>query len=537
MTISIRNLVTVILLFGVLQMLESQPAGKLPRSTPEAEGVSSEGIIDFLNAVDTGSVELHSYMFIRHGKVIAEGWWAPYGPDYKHLLYSASKTFTATAIGLAISEGRLKVTDKIISFFPYSLPDTISEYMKEMTVGNLLSMSVGQDPQPRSMGSTGDWVRTFIGTAPLQKPGTTFKYNNMATFMQSAIIQQVTGETLFEYLKPRIFEPLGIRGMDWDLNPQGINLGMIGLRLKTEDLGKFGQLLLQGGKWNRQQLIPSSWVADATSIKIETAGQDNKLPVELNDWAQGYCYQMWRGRNNTVRIDGMGGQFVVLLPDRDAVVVFTANAKNTQHELNLMHDYLIPAIKSDKPLAPANNSLAELQKRQLTLSLQSDKSEMAAPALASRISGKEFLLDNNEYGIQSIYLILRNGECSFGLRRDNRITTIRAGQGRWIMSDAPSTSLLNKPAPAPSRSVDANYLIPVTYFRSGALYSWTNENTLELIARFVEESLGEQALLFSFTETGGSIHVTIEPKSPVGRMIPGFTPPQIRLRGTMIDLN
>jgi hypothetical protein len=177
--------------------LSGQVAAKLPRSTPESEGVSSSGIIDFLNAVDTASrVELHSFMFLRHGKVIAEGWWKPFGPDKKHILYSASKTFTATGIGLAVSENRLKLTDKVISFFPYSLPDTLSDYIKELTIENLLTMSVGQDPEPRSMGNNGDWINTFLSTRPVHKSGTVFMYNNMASFMLSAIVQQVTGHCL-----------------------------------------------------------------------------------------------------------------------------------------------------------------------------------------------------------------------------------------------------------------------------------------------------------------------------------------------------
>ena len=154
--------------------LSGQNTDKLPRSTPESEGVSSVGIIDFFNAVDTGSVELHSFMFVRHGKVIAEGWWSPYGSEYKHILYSASKTFTATAVGLAISENRLNITDKVVSFFPHSLPDSICDYMKEMTVQNLLTMSVGQDPEPRAMGTTGDWITAFLKSAPIHKPGNCF---------------------------------------------------------------------------------------------------------------------------------------------------------------------------------------------------------------------------------------------------------------------------------------------------------------------------------------------------------------------------
>ncbi|MFZ0283110.1 MAG: serine hydrolase, partial [Bacteroidales bacterium] len=327
---TIKNFAVVLFMMvnsGLSVNLSGQVADKLPRSNPEAEGVSSAGIIDFLNAVDTGSVELHSFMFIRHGKVIAEGWWNPYGQEYKHLLYSASKTFTATAAGLAVSENRLKITDKVNTFFPYSLPDSISDYMRELTVQNLLTMSVGQDPEPRAMGTSGDWITAFLKSAPIKKPGTVFKYNNMATFMLSAIVQQVTGQTIFDYLQPRIFKPLGIRGIDWDLNPQGINLGMIGLRLRTEDMAKFGQLIMQNGVWNGKQLLPKEWIKEATSFKIESNDPANKLSKDLNDWAQGYCYQMWRGRNNSVRLDGMAGQFVMLFPDKDAFVVMTANAR------------------------------------------------------------------------------------------------------------------------------------------------------------------------------------------------------------------
>ncbi len=459
---TIKNFAVVLLMMvnsGLAVNLSGQIADKLPRSNPEAEGVSSAGIIDFLNAVDTGSVELHSFMFIRHGKVIAEGWWNPYGQEYKHLLYSASKTFTATAVGLAVSENRLKITDKVISFFPYSLPDSISDYMRELTVQNLLTMSVGQDPEPRAMGTSGDWITAFLKSAPINKPGTVFKYNNMATFMLSAIVQQVTGQTIFDYLQPRIFKPLGIRGIDWDLNPQGINLGMIGLRLRTEDMAKFGQLLMQNGVWNGKQLLPKEWIKEATSFKIESNDPGNKRPKDLNDWAQGYCYQMWRGRNNSVRLDGMAGQFVMLFPDKDAFVVLTANARNTQNELNLIHNYLIPAIKSDKAL-PGNPGLNnELQKKQAALSLKpTTAAGLSKSEFESKISGKEFDLPQNNNNIQSVYFTFNEDGCSFALKRDDNISFIKSGQDSWKISNALSSSLLAPPRSA-SKSVDANYKI------------------------------------------------------------------------------
>ena len=519
---------------GFTGKLLAQNMDRLPRSTPELEGVSSAGIADFLNAVDSGSVELHSFMYVRHGKVIAEGWWNPYGPDYKHILFSASKTFTATSVGLAVAENRLKLVDKVISFFPNSLPDSISDYMRELTVQNLLTMSVGQEPEPRAMGTNGDWINAFLKSAPIYKPGTVFKYNNMATFMLSAIVQQVTGQTIFDYLQPRIFKPLGIRGIDWDLNPQGINLGMIGLRLHTEDLAKFGQLLLQNGVWNGKQLLPKEWIKEATSFKIESIDPGNNRPKDLNDWAQGYCYQMWRGRNNSVRLDGMAGQFVMLFPDKDAFVVFTANARNTQDELDLIHKYLIPAIKSDNAL-PENKGLnIEIQKRLTALRLKPFTTQgLSQSEFESKISGKEFALASNTNNIQSVYFSFNGKECRFALKRDNDISVIKSGLNNWKIADALSASLLAPPRPA-SKSVDSNYKILQPRIKVASSYSWIDKNTLSITARFVEEALGSEEIIFKFSDFGGNISVSIESKGGGFMGMPGPAPAAIR--GTLIKI-
>ena len=531
-----KSLFSVTVFFCFLQVLPAQEINKLPRSTPEQEGVSSSGILDFLNAVDTSKVEIHSFMFLRHGKVIAEGWWQPHDPDYKHILFSASKTFTATAVGLAVSEKRLKVTDKVISFFPYSLPDTMSEFIKELTVKDLLTMSVGQDPEPSAMGTRGDWITKFLGTAPIHKPGTVFKYNNMATFMLSAIVQQVTGETIFNYLMPRIFKPLGIRGIDWDLNPQGINLGMIGLRLHSEDLAKFGQLLLNGGVWNKKQLIPKEWIDEATSFHIKNSN-DPEEKRKLNDWGQGYAYQMWRGRNNTVRLDGLGGQFVVLIPDKDAIVVFTANASNTQKELNLIHDFLIPAIKPDKALAAAPAQQEEIRKRTSALNLSAGVATSSKTNMEAKITGKEFMLTNNDHNIQSVYFSFNNGVCTFSIKRDNIVSSVRAGLNEWIISNTLSSSLLAPPRTNVSKSVDANYSVLQPVIKLGSQYSWTEEKTLEISGRFVEETLGQETIVCKFTEQNNEVRLTIEPKANPSASGRGFGNQQpIVLRGVMVRI-
>lgn len=514
----ITRFLVIITMMSCSLTVNAQVSDKLPRSTPEAEGVSSAGIVDFLNAVDTAKfVEVHSFMILRHGKVISEGWWSPYGPDYKHMMASVSKTFTATAVGLAISENKLKITDKVISFFPYSLPDTIGDNMKGLEIKDLLSMSVGQDPASGFRGS--DWIRTFIDNEPVHKPGSTFLYNNMATFMLSAIVQQATGQTVFDYLTPRIFEPLGLRGIDWDLSPQGINIGAAGLRLRTEDMAKFGQLLLQNGNWKGRQLIPAAWVKEATSFKIESQDPGNKRPKESNDWAQGYCYQMWRGRYNTVRFDGARGQWGVLIPDKDAVVILTSNSTVTQRELDLVWKFLLPAMKDVKSLAVDPKTSQDLAQKIAGLKLNGGEAGNAHSKLESAINGKEFQLDVNTAGLQSVSFNFNSaGKSSVAVTRNGVSSSIAMSPGTWTLSNADITTLLSLPATASPLSVSGSKSTSAKYqanplHKVSSMYTWLNDNTLEITARFLEDSFGSETLVYKFYESQGSISVSIERKA------------------------
>lgn len=323
----------------------------LPRSTPEEENVSTKGINQYLEAVKKNGQDLHSIMVLRHGKVVAEHWFGDNAPDQAHILNSVSKTYTATAIGFAVSEGRIKVTDKVISFFPDKLPKNVSPYLQELEIRHLLTMSVGHDANliNSQRNENSDWIDLFLSAPITEKPGTQFAYNSLATYMLSAIIQKVTGEKLIDYLYPRLFRPLGIVGATWD-SPQGINCGGWGLFVKTEDMAKLGQFILQKGEWNGKQLLPQSWIEEATSYQIASlpAGvkkEDVKMKPKDSDWLQGYGYQMWHCRHNALRADGANGQYIIIIPDKDAVIVTTANIPDMQAEINLIWKYLLPALK------------------------------------------------------------------------------------------------------------------------------------------------------------------------------------------------
>ena len=198
--------------------------GPLPRSTPEAQGISSAAIRAYLQAADREVKTMHSFMLVRHGKVVAEAWWKPEAAEKPHQLWSLSKSFTSTAVGMAVGDGKLKAEDKVLSFFPAEAPAEISENLKAMTVKDLLTMTCGHDAEAKVRGSE-HWAKTFLAQPVPHAPGTHFHYNTPATYMLSAIVTKVTGQPVLDYLQPRLFEPLGITTPEWGTSPQGVTLG------------------------------------------------------------------------------------------------------------------------------------------------------------------------------------------------------------------------------------------------------------------------------------------------------------------------
>ncbi len=281
-------------------------AAALPRSAPELQGVLSNGIRQFIAAANASGIGWHSFMLLRHGHVIAEAWWKPFEASYTHTLYSLSKSFTSTAIGLLVKEGKLTIEDKVNSFFPADLPPSPDNNLQQMKVKHLLTMNTGhaEDTMPKLRASAIEWTKTFLAQPVAFEPGTHFLYNTGATYMLGAIVYKITGQTLEAYLAPRLFQPLGIKGWDWEKSPQGLNTAGYGLRVKTEDIAKFGQLYLQKGQWNGKEILPQSWVQEATSY--QTKSQEGN-----GDWSQGYGYQFWRCKPGFYRGDGAFGQFAL----------------------------------------------------------------------------------------------------------------------------------------------------------------------------------------------------------------------------------
>jgi len=314
---------------------------RLPVSTPSAQGVDARGIEAFLDAVETApDIEPHGLVVLRHGHEVASGWWAPYSPDRLHLLYSLSKSFTSTAAAFAVAEGLMSLDDTVIGYFPEFDADITDPRSRAMLVRHVASMASGHLAETLERAFRLDpveIVRGFLLVPPEREPGSVFAYNQPNTYSLAAIVQRVTGQTLTEYLRPRLFDPLGIGEVAWAQHPAGRDIGFSGLHATTRAIAALGQLYLQNGEWGGTQLLGQDWVAEATRAQVSTAGEPTV------DWQQGYGFQFWMSQHGH-RGDGAYGQSCLVLPEHDAVVAITAATREMQSLLDAAWDHLVPAF-------------------------------------------------------------------------------------------------------------------------------------------------------------------------------------------------
>ena len=333
------------------------PSEPLPRAKASAD--MDAAFASYIQAVADSSVEMHGIMVLQHGKVVME---KQFAPDTAHIMNSVSKTFTSTAVGFAISEGLLSLEDRIVDLFPDSVPDGASDTLGRITLRHLLTMNSGHgtDPTYSIRQGDGDWIRGFMEWPIKYEPGTCYCYNSLGTYLLSAAVQKVTGQKVVDYLEPRLWKPLGIEKPFWQESPAGINTGGWGLYIRTEDMARMGLCLLNDGKFRGKQVIPAWWVREMGANQVPSVGAGLNehqvkeimaahpdLPYflpENSDWVQGYGYQMWRCRHNAFRADGANGQYIIILPDQDAVIAATAHVQDMQKELNLIWDFLLPAL-------------------------------------------------------------------------------------------------------------------------------------------------------------------------------------------------
>ena len=326
------------------------------RATPESQGISSDLFAALLRELDASKdTEMHHFMALRHGKVICECNFAPYPKGMWHITHSMCKSITGMAIGMLIEEGKLKLNENIYDIFSDHMNAFSKIFRPVITVENLLTMTSGVTFNESGIVSGNDWLGSFLNASVNGKPGTEFQYNSLNTYVLSAIVTKRTGETLTEYLTPRLFGPLGITKYYWETCPKGITKGGWGLFLCAEDMAKLGQLYLQKGKWNGQQLVSEYWIEISTARHLKTQ----------ND-TYGYGYQLWmEQRPGSFEYNGMLGQNVIIYPDMDMVLVTNAGNKEMFQDcimLNIIRKYF-PVNYHPADVLPENPLSYSLLKR------------------------------------------------------------------------------------------------------------------------------------------------------------------------------
>lgn len=459
----------------------------LERVTPESVGIHSEGILEFLDLIEQRGVEMHSMMLLRHGKVCAQGWWKPYNPASPHMMFSFTKALTSTAIGFAWQEGAVKLDDRLCEIFPDELPENPSENLLLCTVRDLLTMSCGHADEIRTYGE--DWIKAFLAHEFTYKPGESFMYNTAGTNMLCAVLKRRTGKDLFEYLTPRLFEPLGISGIECFRMADGIEMGGAGSRLKTEDMARFIQFVAWHGKWEGRQLLSADWFEMASKKQVGNVSPVYDSPNP--DWRCGYGFQFWRCvPENVFRADGAFGQYGIVFEDKDAVLILQSASINQQVQLTCAWEALLPAM-TDEDILPESTAANVLRHRL-------EKAEIT-PMLSMRNEGSEHKYGGKVYApmdkmpgladfIGGIWLVVPQGgetkSVCVHFEADRATLVFEQDNGTFTANIGLNSHFTSFP------------LCGRTY---GAVGRWRSDSRFEFEVRCAE-SVGGRRMIFDFSE-------------------------------------
>ena len=402
-------------------------------ATPESQGVPSEAILKFIDGCektfDAGDLgAMHGFVIVRHGKVIAEGSWKPFDTlNETHMLYSHSKSFTSSAIGLLADRGKIDLDERIVDIFSNEVPAKVSENLAQLRVRDLLTMNVGK--KDHLLRDGGDWVKEFLSKDFFRKPGTGFKYDSDATYMLAAIVEKKSGMKMMDYLQKNMFDQIGITKAWTTYSPQGIPCGGWGMNMTTRELARFGQLYLNRGDWDGKRVLSSDWVSLATTRQTWSGWQNVGVKAlgEGTDWEQGYGFQFWRCRHGAYRADGAGGQYTVVIPEKDMVVSAHAGLGDFPKELDLIWDNLLPVLK-DAPLAENPSAQKKLADRLAKLAIKPVEFARAR----KWTTPFEFSLRENSRGFKSVRFDPKDGGgciCTLVTRAGEQ--KFPAGTGEW----------------------------------------------------------------------------------------------------------
>ncbi|MBQ0048689.1 MAG: serine hydrolase [Bacteroidales bacterium] len=474
---------TLLFFFSILPLCTYAQLTYLNRAIPEDVGLRSADVLQYLDTIMSQSDnDVHGVMLLRDGQVVAEKYNEPFEARYSHTLYSCSKTFTGVAVGLAIQDSLLQLTDRLVDLLPEHLPLVVGDTLAAITVRDLLTMQSGWQADTRMRTVEKEWIRFYLNMKPTAMPGQRFVYDSICSYLLSAIVQKVEGQSIMELLKRRIFLPLGITQVAWEESPEGISCGGWGLYMQLESMAKFGQLLLNRGEWKGEQLISAAWVDEMMQHHSTTSTN------------QRYGYHIWlTDFPGMTQCDGAYGQYIMLLPDRHMAVALTQCMRGTAKKEQRLF-YQLSQKVSDKPLPHDDASYRLLSHARYRL--RPAKGKSFSDLMLSTV---RLFLDRNDLGWRSVDLDFA------AMRRSSTLTLqvtnqqgetypIVCGSQKWVTSQIKGYPLNFRPFQGNFSNISGPFFV-------GASYSWTSDSDLYIRLHYTNW-LSSCLLHFSFLPSG-----------------------------------
>ena len=460
---------------------------------PEEGGVSSEWVSDYIRTLNDKRKMCHSFLMIRHGKVFAEGYWAPFHKDFKHRMYSISKSFVSGAIGMLVDEGKIKLSDRIVDYFPDKLPADLDPLIAEMTIRDMLMMATCHRGTTYNL-PTGpeekDWLATFFNPArkPDHKPGTVFLYDTSSTHTLCVLVERLTGKTLLGYLQDKVLSEIVFSEDAWCVQaPEGNSWGGSGVMCTTRDLARYALLFANDGRINGKQYLSKEYIREATTAQIDNG-------------AYGYGYQIWRQRNNAFSFNGMGGQYALVVPDKDFLLICTSDSQGDPDNYNgipdLIFDTVIDKI-ADAPLPQDDGAYGSLCSLIASLKVSVPFGDRYSP-LMEKINGVTYTLDENPMGIKSFKIRFTEdgGLLTYHTNRGDKKFPFRLAA--YEDTTFPEThyygTRITVPADREYRCLNAGV--------------WQDENNFLLRTYVIDDYFGNMSANFSFTDNKVSLTIT-----------------------------
>lgn len=450
-----------------------------PAPSPENLGIPSQVILNFLQRIDAERIGMHGFLLVRHNRIAAEGYWAPWSADRKHRMYSVSKSFVALAVGMMIDEGKLTLADRVADYFPDKVPATLHPWLAASTVRDLLMMATAHSSTSYGRDDA-DWVWTFFNKQPSHPPGTIFSYDTAATVVLTATVEWLAGMPFLEYMRPRFLDRIGFSADAWCVRtPEGGSWGGSGVICTLRDMAKVALACLNSGRWGAERVLPAEYVRAATAKQIDNSLGGNG----------GYGYQIWCERENGFSFRGMGSQYAIAVPDKEFLFTCIADTQGAAAGSaipDVMWEEIYPHL-ADAPLPEDRAAQAALAAKLARLTVLPLPGNASAP-VATAVNGAWYALEDNPMGITRLRLAFNGEQGTWEYTNGQGDNLLHFGIGRVLAGKFPQRNYFGAQIG----------VLPGIEYECLASAAWIDEQTLNLEVFITDDYLGGLRISFAF---------------------------------------